>query len=332
MTSITRQTGGSRTPIPGGTRVSHSELFEDVPSHAAFNTLTIQVNPGLNSFSAWLAAQAADYDQYRLVSLVAEYKPTCGTGTAGSVYMVYDYDPSDAPPGSKQAMSQYQGSAESAPWVKFSMACDAKAVHAIGPRKFLRSGPVAGDLRTYDSAQFILATSGFAAPDGVLVGELWFHYTFDLLVQTSPISAQITQVYEFGSNTLQNVGSGLLIQETFQVVVSNFQGQVVQGPTQQTFIMPTCNMWIICNGVIQLNALSSSTFYVNYQFFINGVGRASGTVSFQSAEPAGALRSFILQGATSFKAGDVLQLTITNTGATNAVAVVPGCSISFLSI
>lgn len=221
-TTIVHQRGSKRMTIDGGIRVTHSELFGNVTSSVNPLVSSVVIQPGLLGFSTWLSAQAQDFDQYRLVSFVAEYIPTCSTLQTGNVMMTFDYDATDPIPLTEQAMSAYQGATESSCWSGFRIAMDAKSVHAPGPRKYLRAGPTSGDERVYDSGQLFVMTSG--GNDGVTPwGRVWLHYTFDLLIQTSPINNQVTKWYAIENSIPQVVPATTQGIVVFDTILNNWQ-------------------------------------------------------------------------------------------------------------
>jgi len=332
MSSSVRQVGGSRTQIPGGIRVSHSELVATFTSTTAFTPVRLQIQPSLQTFSPWLAAQAADYDQYRLVRLEAEYRPSCGTDNSGSVMMTFDYDPSDRIPVSEQTMSTYMGATEAAPWLPQRTAMDAAAVHATGPRKYLRTGPVAGDLRTYDSGQFFFATQdGPAVP--ILWGKLWFHYTFDLLVQTSPINPTATQVFSFASVNAQTIGAGGFLNGSFPTALSNFANAfTLDAPTSTLITCPAGVFLVVLSGGLVLNADQAVRSSVQVVLQVNAINLTLQTIPFSSgAGTAGEGGALNLIFPIVTNAGDTVRIAFQNFS-TQSVNVLLPCVITFLSV
>jgi len=110
----------------------------------------------------------------------------------------WDFDPSDQLPASEAAFSSYFNTVECPPWLGESTVAPISAIHATGPRKYLREGTVVGDLRTYDACTLLIGTGdGPATP--ILWGKLWIHYSVDLLVPTAPVPSRITQSFSFAT-------------------------------------------------------------------------------------------------------------------------------------
>lgn len=308
---LSRRQGGAITQqIAGGVRVTHSELFATINSSTGFTAIRSIIQPGSSNFSTWLAAQSAQYDQYVLRNLVLEYEPKCGTNNSGTVMIGYDYDPSDRNPINEQAFSTYLGTLELAPYVEGRTAMVPSAVHATGPRKFLRSGPVSGDLRTYDCGTIIYATQdGPAVP--ILWGKLWITYTFDLLVPTAPQGPNLsTQAYVFETNApfLLPVGNVIV---PFNTVVTNFDAD---------FIVNAGGSLTAPVGSFLVMAYVGITGTSGVNVFSGNVNLSSGPTVVQSSpyvvQPtsSNSISYITLYWWLETTAGTVLTLAINNTG------------------
>lgn len=331
MSYVSRQTGPSRLQIPGGIRVSHSELIADIASSQNFNTFSIQINPGLGSFSPWLSAESLNYDQYRMVSLVAEYRPTCGSGNSGSMMMAFDYDPSDAPPLTRQAMSTYAGAIDSAPWVGTKMSMDAKAVHATGPRKYLRTGPVSGDLRTYDSGQLLTAQNGGPAlPIGW--GELWLHYTFELLVSTSPTFPLSTQLFGWTNGAAQVVPPASNADVVWPLTLTNFHGDIAQNGTDTIFTLPETSVVIMVNLQLAQGFLPIASFQATISLRINGLALISQFVFISSVAASNQIQSVNFAYPIIAPGGTTVDVYVQNPSATGSLSILPGASFNLLCV
>jgi len=103
-----------------------------------------------------------------------------GTGTVGSVICATDYDASAPPPTSEAQVTAYAGAIEDVAWSNLTCPLDPSAIHATGPRKYIRDGNVAGDITAYDGGKFFVCTTGFAS--NADISKLWVNYTLELLV------------------------------------------------------------------------------------------------------------------------------------------------------
>jgi hypothetical protein len=139
------------------------------------------VNPGLASTFPWLSSIAYNYESYKFNSLSFRFETQKSTATSGTVLLAADYDAADADPANKQAMMQFHGAVRTAPWAGVSMVCDKRDLQKFGVQRYIRSGALASnlDVKTYDVADFLIATQGMA--DTTAVGELYVEYDVELI-------------------------------------------------------------------------------------------------------------------------------------------------------
>jgi len=135
------------------------------------------LNPGLAGTFPWLSNIANNFEQYRVNRMKFCYLTRTGTNVPGSVLMAPDYDAADAAPVTEQAMSNYAEVVEDAPWKDICCVLRPSGMHALGPKKFVRSGTVPStDIKTYDVGTFILATTDGT---GVNWGKVWVEYDIE---------------------------------------------------------------------------------------------------------------------------------------------------------
>jgi hypothetical protein len=169
-----------------GMRISHRELIQTVNGTVSFTAIKLACNPGIAATFPWLAPQAIQWEQYRFNKLHFEYITRTATTTVGSVLLAPDYDPSDPAPANEAQVSTYQDVVEDVTWKDICCILNASSMHALGPRKFIRNGPVAGtDIKTYDVANFYLCT--VEEINTTAIGKLWVDYDVEFFV---PQSAQ----------------------------------------------------------------------------------------------------------------------------------------------
>jgi hypothetical protein len=329
MTSVMRQKGPSIQLINGGIRVTHSEQLAVVNSTVAFTATRILVQPGLSTFSTWLSAQAQNWDQYSLIGFTAEYEPRCGTGNSGSVMLGFDFDPSDRLPANEAAFSSYYNTVETAPYVGSRTSVSRAAVHATGPRKYLRSTTVSGDLRMYDACSLIYTTgSGPAAP--ILWGKLWVHYTVDLLVATAPATPVITQCFSFSALANTIVNSGANVPVPFGAVVANFNGSI-DDSAPPAFSFPVGGSYLVILQLAVYTNVTNGGGNVVLNMIINGV--VYNTVNSGFGAAAGAVTYIQLPMLVPFivSPGDLLVFTVQN-GSPNGITVQAGSDLNFLCV
>lgn len=315
--------------IPGGIRVTHSELMLTINSSVAFTVGRILVQPGSANFSTWLSTEAANFDQYRLVSLTVEYEPRCGTNNSGNVMVGFDYDPSDRAPITELSYSSYQGVAEGAPWLKVSSTMNPSAVHATGPRKYLRDGPVSGDLRTYDSGSiFICTQDGPAVP--ILWGKLWVHYTFDLLVPTAPTQPVPTQAFEFATSGDIKVGPAAIVALPFATQLTNFDS-AFSNSVAPNIRCPTGSFLLTVAGIVQITAPGTAA-YCDLRILLNGLLQATTKYAFPIGAGSGLCNTLFAQFPVITTAGDIIVVQIFNGEAAASLIALTPFTISFLSV
>ncbi len=180
-----------------GRRIIHKELVGSVNGSVAFSAVGYDCNPGIAATFPWLSVQAAQYEQYTFHKLHFELNTRTATTTVGSILLAPDYDPSDAPPASEAAMSAYEDCVEDVPWRDQVCRLSRKAMFPTGPRKFVRSAAVAGDIKLYDAARFY--TGAVDETGTTPIGKLWVCYDVEFFVPQTSVSvpaATQTSIYE----------------------------------------------------------------------------------------------------------------------------------------
>jgi len=186
IASQQRQRGpASRTREDGKMIViRRRELIASVIGSQLFSISKYSVNPGIAATFPLLSIQAPQWEQYRFRRLAFEYITRTATTTVGSVILAPDYDAEDTTPTTEAQITGYNGAVEDAPWKNITCVIDCNSV-TPGPRKYIRSAAVAGDIKNYDALNFYFATVDMANANGV--GKLWVDYEVELSVpQNSP--------------------------------------------------------------------------------------------------------------------------------------------------
>jgi len=176
--------------IGEGTVITHREFLTDITGSAAFTIQNYYINPGLVATFPWLSAVAAQFEQYEMLGLVFEYRPTCAnsvgtTNTAlGTVVMATDYDVYDTNFSSKQQMEAYEFATSCVPYNSMVHPVECSPRLNILKNQYIRTGAVTGELHFYDVGNFQLATVGMQQP--AVIGELWVSYKVRLLKPKIP--------------------------------------------------------------------------------------------------------------------------------------------------
>jgi hypothetical protein len=126
----------------------------------------------------WLAVIASRFNRYRFNRLQFLYEAKCSSQSGGSVILAADSDASDPIPATKAEVCSYQMFKDTVPWVSETLNLPSQDLNANLPFHFVRTGTVANtDIKTYDSGNFILSTSGI--PTGTY-GEIYVSYDIEL--------------------------------------------------------------------------------------------------------------------------------------------------------
>jgi hypothetical protein len=235
-------------------RIKHRELIGSVVGTVAYSTAGLGpffLNPGLSATFPWLATQAQGWEQYKFNSLKFCYYTRTGSATPGSVQLIPDYDAADAAPISEQIASAYEDVREDVPWKDIECVLDPRAMHPDGPRKFVRTSPLAAnlDIKTYDVGQMFIGTT-----DGTAVnwGKLWVDYDVTLSTPQIPPGG-------FGVQGFQ------IVQSVVPTTANLFPGggALVNAASTPYFNVPVTGQVITCNQAgtylvtLQINATTS---------------------------------------------------------------------------
>lgn len=167
-------------------RIVHRELIASVVGSANFAVeFTFALNPGQAASFPWLSTQAVGWESYRFNKLRFCAYTRTGSNVPGSLMLVPDYDASDAAPASEQVASSYEDVEEDVPWKDICCELRPASLHALGPRKFIRTGalPANADVKTYDAGNLFVCTT-----DGTAVNwsKLWVEYDVTLFTPQLP--------------------------------------------------------------------------------------------------------------------------------------------------
>lgn len=173
----------------GGRVITFREYVQDIAGSAAFAVSKFPVQPGLPTLFAWLANQAANYQEYRFLGLKFIYETEKSASTSGKVMYAFNPDAGDAAPASKQEMLEFENKAADVLWRPFVLPIPVRPIEALGAKRYVRSGTLASnlDIKTYDLGNLWVATQGMA--DTTAVGELFVEYS--VLLESPVVSAAL---------------------------------------------------------------------------------------------------------------------------------------------
>lgn len=255
-----------------GVRIAHRELLASVSGSTGFTTLHFPVNPGLSGTFPWLAPQAIQWEMYRFHKLEFQYIQRSPTTAIGSVLMAPDYDAADQHPNTEQVMSTFQDCVEDATWQSSTCKLDIGAMHALGPRKYVRSVPLFGvDIKTYDVASFFFGTTGQA--NGDQIGKLWIDYDVEFFVAQS---ANLTGTplpsasAEFYNDVDQVIPDGVATPIAFDALTFNVLG-ITSSAGGTLFRIPRGSWRLSIHCQFTLTALASGSLHIAQDGVVDNV-------------------------------------------------------------
>jgi hypothetical protein len=257
--------------------VRHSELVRDINGSVAFGITAFSVNPGLASTFPWLSTIAYNYESYKFNSLSFRYETQKSTATSGTVLLAADYEASDADPANKQELMSFHGAVRTAPWAPVTMVCDKRDLLKFGVQRYIRTGALASnlDVKTYDVADFLIATQGMA--DSSAVGELYVDYDVEL------ITPQINQtaVFQAMSARIQDSGTGTSRAAPFgTVTVTPSAGGLDLSAINATLTINRVGQYLLaCNfaGTVTTNVAPTVTGTATYSLLVAQKNDAAAT-------------------------------------------------------
>jgi hypothetical protein len=332
MASEMATTGARFSRRSDGVNITHREFLGNLANTNGFSQpLTVYpLNPGIPTTFPWLSNIAAQYDQYRFRSLRFLYITRCATIQSGSVILAPDYDASDPPPISEVQITTYKDVVEDVPWRNIVCTLSIPDLHAMGPRKFVRTFVVSfADIKTYDCGNLFIATVG---TDTNALGKIWVEYSVELYAPTlQPTLALLPTFSTYARATtaplLTNAAQSLVLWDTVLFNPLNIIFNTV-GPGS-VLVLPRGSYLITV--VLDFNVMTASTnlgpWSVYMYFLVNGAQ----TVPQTSVSPS----AYLPAGSTSYSQNTVNQLVLVSTGATtfqvNAESVNAFAATSFLS-
>jgi len=169
-----------------GVRVTHHEYLGELTTSTDLVVTSFDVNPGLAEVFPWLSTIARGFQSYTINGLVFYLRSTSGMAVAsssgglalGTVMGAYQYNLYAEPPASKMEMLEIAGATDSPPSQDQIYAMECAPQQQVFKTHLVRSGEVKDDRAKYDSAKFILATSGSLGE--YTAGELWVAYDVTL--------------------------------------------------------------------------------------------------------------------------------------------------------
>jgi len=299
-----------------GERIVHRELISSI-SGVTGSTPTVSkfaVNPGLAGTFPWLSDIAKKWDQYRFHRLQFEYVTRSSTSSVGSVILAPDYDASDPTPTTEAQITAYEDAVEDAVWRDITCVLRPDSMFPIGPRKFVRSTAVAGDVKTFDVANFFVAVLEQA--DTNQIGKLWVNYDCEFFVpQNSPSDGtQPNGSSLYAHHAAQTYATGVAEPNEYEVKV--FDGLNIGTPATGVFTPPAGVYRIWANQTFSDSAAEANSIIL--EIMKNGAALSQplkSQVALNLALGAANRQEVSVHGILAMNGTDTFQIQGTITGA-----------------
>lgn len=210
---------GGQSRLGKSVRIKNRELIVGSVLSSTNYTVqhTIPLNPGLATSFPWLSKQANQYEMYRFVSLSFHYVPSVPTSTAGDVLFGIDYNATDDIPATEVQFMDLKGSTMNSVWQSSTTRAAVTDMHALGPRKYVRTMLVPGDIKTFDCGNLFVASVN--TPVVAAAGKLFVEYDVELFtpkldLNISPVSRTMSQLYSAGSQSVLSGTTTAVILDT----------------------------------------------------------------------------------------------------------------------
>lgn len=311
--------------------VSHRELV--VTSIAGSTTFTVQkflqINPGLATTFPWLAPQAQQWEQYACRKLVAWYVPIAPSSTAGDILLSPNYDASDPKPTTETQAGNNWGTITDSCWQPFSLVLDAKAMMALGPRRFVRPCAVAGDVKTFDVATISVCSNNETGTSAV--GKLYLEYIFDFFIPQSDPSPATIPLYTslWTQNNDQTLTTTVAANVAFDTLIFDPLGV---GAGAAGIFTPPAGSYLI-RTQISCTDSSAEAFTGLLESLKNGASQSViRRCEFITTAPAGGDSFLVLFDVINFNGTDTFSLSLTLAGAAGTLKVKGGYAQLVMSL
>ncbi len=172
------------------------------PAYAAQGYI---VNPGLAGSFPWLSGHAALYDKYRFKRLRFRWVPIVSATSSGNIVMAFDHDPYDGLPSSSANMCSLSYYATASIWQEFQLDIPCDNVW-----RFCRSGPVGGDVKTYDIGALYVSSEGtsFVGVSGYVQVDYEIEFINKNIVNGVGGGNSFNTAFFLGDATVNAIGTG----------------------------------------------------------------------------------------------------------------------------
>jgi hypothetical protein len=290
-------------------------LVNDLAGATSFSATRYKINPGL-SIMKGLSAIAARYDRYRFHKLNLVYCPKQAVATTkGMIHLAYDPNPNHGPPTALADLSAYAHHDLVQVYGDLNLILNFSKLPSLSRDRFVRCGPVSGDLGLYDAVGVIVAVDAMA--DTSAVGDIYLDYEvefYDLQIDRSNPVPRGYAVYQLSADQTftSNVPATILWD---LVVVDQLDGSMSAG-----LYTPGCGAYeVIANVTARDN--SNEVFTVNMLIRVNeaNTSPAQGTIDSVTSTTGQGYSCSTCIGYVSLDSDDTVSILLTLTGATGTL-------------
>jgi len=282
------------------------EYIADIGGSTTFATTAFAVNPGQSKVFPWLSKEAQLFEKYKILRLEFYYRPQvsayAANGQTGKVMLSFDFDASDAPPGTKQQVEDTHPHSDGMPYEEVILTIDPKEC-SMQDSYFVRPGglPGSSDIKTYDVG--VLSVSTIGNNSSANIGELRVRYAImlhDPILENTIVAPPNYHVSCFQSTAAETAAAtSIAATMLLATAISNGLGLVNNAGT---FTLPLGNYLIFAqnqaysagsalagsilslNGGTLFNASDYSSYPVSSQFtsgfcFISSTGATTVTLT-----------------------------------------------------
>lgn len=258
------------------TLIEGHEIFAEAIGHDTFLSKGFSFNPGLALYER-LSKLALAYEKYRVRKLEVVYVPTRAvTITPGAIYLTAEYDPSETPPSSMNALSSYESTASGRAFEMVRLNIPQKRMFDDVKAKRMRCGPVPGDLQLYDACKILVSTIGSGDDGGINWGQIWVYYEIVLISpQVEPKLRVANNIALYNSAVQQSYQSAVpsavqwsyLDKRSGLLIVPNYIADTLTPPCALLRFSGAINMFTASsfthNGLIQLQKNGAAIADIN---------------------------------------------------------------------
>jgi len=285
--SLPTKKGNAGVPT---TTYTHSEYMKDllVPATpTAFTSNKFNLNPTDAATFPWLSRLAGLFTKYRFTKLLFEFRTTTSTysaaGTLGGVIMAPHYNVDSLAFATKQQMEAATHAVSSAPSNSVLMGFEcAKKDNNLQWYNLLNDTTLLRNNFT-DPGYVEISTNGLPGTTGTQLGELWVHYSIDLIEPYISVGDTVAVINGYAGGAYSNA------QGVNSELTSNLLGMPITGAGINAYpaalfgtggrllslAAPVGNYWVsMVAGTNQLSIQSAGVYIIDWSMKYNGTPTA----------------------------------------------------------